>query len=100
MPAIDTVYTDFRDSQGLAKSADNARRDGFSGMLAIHPEQVPIINAAFVPTADEIQRAERIVQLFADNEGVGVLQLDGEMIDRPHYVQAQRILATARRITK
>lgn len=100
VPAIDTVYTDFRDSKGLAKSADNARRDGFSGMLAIHPEQVPIINAAFVPTADEIQRAERIVQLFADNEGVGVLQLDGEMIDRPHYVQAQRILATARRITK
>lgn len=100
VPAIDTVYTDFRDSKGLEKSAGNARRDGFSGMLAIHPEQVPIINAAFVPTADEIQRAERIVRLFADNEGTGVLQLDGEMIDRPHYVQAQRILETARRITK
>jgi len=100
VPAIDTVYTDFRDSKGLEKSAGNARRDGFSGMLAIHPEQVPIINAAFVPTADEIQRAERIVRLFADNEGIGVLQLDGEMIDRPHYVQAQRILQTARRTTK
>ena len=100
VPAIDTVYTDFRDNERLAKSADNARRDGFSGMLAIHPEQVAIINAAFVPTADEIQRAESIVALFANNEGAGVLQLDGEMIDRPHFVQAQRILDMARRATK
>lgn len=98
--AIDTVYTDFRDNEGLAKSADNARRDGFSGMLAIHPEQVAIINAAFLPTADEIQRAESIVKLFADNEGTGVLQLDGKMIDRPHFVQAQRILDMAQRATK
>jgi len=100
VPAIDTVYTDFRDGDGLAKLAGNARRDGFSGMLAIHPEQVPIINAAFMPTGDEIQRAEKIVQLFADNQDVGVLQLDGEMIDRPHYVQAQRILDMARLTTK
>lgn len=100
VPAVDTVYTDFRDGEGLAKSANNARRDGFSGMLAIHPEQVPIINAAFLPAVDEIQRAERIVQLFEDNQGVGVLQLDGKMIDRPHYVQAQRILDIAGRTTK
>jgi len=100
VPAIDTVYTDFRDNEGLAKSADNARRDGFSGMLVIHPEQVAIINAAFVPTTGEIQRAESIVNLFADNEGRGVLQLDGEMIDRPHFVQAQRILDMARRASK
>ncbi len=93
--AIDTVYTDFRDNEGLAKSADNARRDGFSGMLAVHPEQVAIINAAFAPSADEIQRAESIVALFANDEGAGVLQLDGEMIDRPHYLQAQRILTLA-----
>jgi len=93
--AIDTVYTDFRDSEGLAKSADNARRDGFSGMLAIHPEQVAIINAAFAPSAAEIQRAQSIVALFANHEGTGVLQLDGEMIDRPHYLQAQRILTLA-----
>jgi len=64
-------------------------------MLAIHPEQVAVINAAFAPSADEIQRAQSIVALFANHEGAGVLQLDGEMIDRPHYLQAQRILTLA-----
>jgi citrate lyase subunit beta/citryl-CoA lyase len=95
VPAIDTVYTDFHDSDGLAKLANTARRDGFSGMLAIHPEQVAIINAAFAPSAAEVQRAESIVALFANNAGSGVLQLDGKMIDRPHYLQAQRILQAA-----
>ena len=95
IPAIDTVFTDFRNNEGLAASANDARRDGFSGMLAIHPDQVPIINAAFVPTSAEIERATRIVKLFAENEGAGVLQMDGEMIDRPHYVQAKRILNVA-----
>ncbi len=90
--AVDTVFTDFRDTDGLSKYAANARRDGFSGMLAIHPAQVEIINLAFVPTAAEIERAERIVALFDDNPGAGALGMDGEMIDRPHLVQAQRLL--------
>jgi len=90
--AIDTVYTDFRDTKGLAKYAANARRDGFSGMLAIHPAQVDIINRAFVPTAAEIERATRIVELFADNPDAGALGMDGEMIDRPHLLQARRLL--------
>ena len=95
VPAIDTVYTDFRDDDGLAEYAGNARRDGFSGMLAIHPNQVPIINAAFSPSADEIARAEKIVHLFSEDSSLGVLQMDGEMIDRPHYIQAKRILEIA-----
>jgi len=95
--AVDTVFTNFRDDEGLQKSAQDARRDGFSGMLAIHPDQVPIINAAFSPTADELQRAQEIVTLFAQSEGQGVLQLNGEMIDRPHYLQAQRTLDAARK---
>lgn len=96
--AIDTVYTDFRDTRGLAEYADRARRDGFSGMLAIHPAQVPAINEAFMPTAEEIERARRIVTLFAENAGAGVLQLDGLMVDRPHLVRARRILDVAGRV--
>lgn len=93
--AIDTVYTDFKNLDGLTDYAANARRDGFRGMLAIHPDQVAAINHAFVPSADEVERAERIVQLFADNPGAGTLGLDGEMIDRPHVLQAERILRVA-----
>lgn len=98
VPAIDTVFTDFRDLDGLATYAANARRDGFSGMLAIHPAQVETINRAFVPTKAELDRASRIVELFESNPGAGTLGLDGKMIDRPHYVQAQRILQLARRL--
>ena len=96
--AIDTVYTDFRDEKGLANYAANARRDGFSGMLAIHPEQVDVINRAFVPTTAELERAKRIVALFAENPGAGTLGMDGEMVDRPHLVQAERILQLANRL--
>ncbi len=93
--AIDTVFTDFRDGDGLLRYATNARRDGFSGMLAIHPAQVEVINAAFLPTDEEIEQAQRIVELFADNPGAGTVGLDGRMIDRPHLVQARRILQQA-----
>lgn len=96
--AIDTVYTDYRDAEGLAIYAANARRDGFSGMLAIHPEQVDVINQAFVPTAAEVERAQRIVALFDAHPGAGTLAMDGEMVDRPHLVQAQRVLHLARRL--
>jgi citrate lyase subunit beta/citryl-CoA lyase len=100
VPAFDTVFTDFRDADGLARYASNAARDGFAGMLAIHPAQVETINKAFSPTAGEIERAERIVALFKDNPGAGTLGLDGEMIDRPHLVQARRIIALAAELEK
>jgi citrate lyase subunit beta/citryl-CoA lyase len=98
--AIDTVYTDYRDNQGLATYAGNARRDGFSGMLAIHPGQVDVINQAFAPTAAELEWATRIVAAFAENPGAGTIGLDGRMIDRPHLVQAKRIVELARRLAK
>lgn len=95
VPAIDTVFTDFRDQEGVAAYAARARRDGFSGMLAIHPSQVDIINSAFTPSAVEVERARRIVELFAAHPDAGALSLHGEMIDRPHWVQACRVLDTA-----
>lgn len=93
--AFDTVFTDFKNAEGLRRYASNARRDGFSGMLAIHPAQVETINAAFVPTAEELQHAARIVELFEANPGVGTIGMDGRMIDRPHLVQALRLLKLA-----
>ena len=96
-PAIDTVYTDFRDSNGLQRYAENARRDGFSGMLAIHPQQVAVINAAFTPTRSEVERATRVVRFFDEHPDAGVTQLDGQMIDRPHLLQARRTLELAAR---
>jgi citrate lyase subunit beta/citryl-CoA lyase len=92
VPAIDTVYTDYRNEAGLRKHAADARRDGFSGMLAIHPAQVRIINEVFSPNADEVERARRIVELFAANPEAGTIGLDGEMLDRPHLLRARRIL--------
>ena len=97
VPAIDTVYTDFKDLDGLAEYAHRANRDGFEGMLAIHPDQVPVINEAFMPSATVIERAERIVELFRKNPDSGALGMDGEMIDRPHWVQAKRILKIAKK---
>lgn len=98
--AIDTVFTDFRNLDGLSAYAANARRDGFSGMLAIHPAQVAVINAAFVPGAEEIARARRIVTAFAEHPGEGALGLDGEMLDRPHLIQARRTLALAEKLER
>ena len=95
--AIDTVFTDFRDTDGLAREAQAARRGGFVGKLAIHPDQVGPINAAFTPDAAEIAHAQRIVAAFAANPGLGTVGLDGRMIDMPHLKQAQRILGMARR---
>jgi citrate lyase subunit beta/citryl-CoA lyase len=91
--AIETVYPAFRDLDGLAAYAGRARRDGFTGMMAIHPAQVPVINAAFTPTEAEIAHARAVVEAFEAQPGAGALSLDGRMIDRPHLVQAQRTLA-------
>ncbi len=93
--AIETVYPAISDLEGLATYAARGRRDGFTGMMAIHPSQVPAINAAFTPTDAEIARARAIVQAFAENPEVGAIQLDGKMIDAPHLKQAKRILEQA-----
>lgn len=93
VPAIETVYPDFRDLAGLAAYAARGRRDGFTGMMAIHPAQVPVINAAFTPSDAEVAHARAVAAAFAANPGAGVLQLDGRMIDAPHLKAAQRLLA-------
>jgi citrate lyase subunit beta/citryl-CoA lyase len=90
--AIDGVYLDFRDTEGLKRDIESARRDGFSGKLAIHPDQVGPINEVFIPGPAEVEWAKRIVAAFAASPDAGVLSLDGQMIDKPHLVQARRIL--------
>ena len=95
VPAIETVYPDFRDLDGLAAYAARGRRDGFTGMMAIHPTQVPVINRAFTPSDAELAQARAIVALFAANPKAGALQLDGRMVDAPHLKAAQRLLAAA-----
>jgi citrate lyase subunit beta/citryl-CoA lyase len=92
---IETVYPAFRDLDGLAAYAARARRDGFTGMMAIHPDQVAIINTAFTPTEAELAHARAVVEAFEASPGAGALSLDGRMIDRPHLLQAQRTLAAA-----
>jgi citrate lyase subunit beta/citryl-CoA lyase len=93
---IETVYPAFRDLEGLRDYAARARRDGFAGMMAIHPDQVPVINAAFTPSEAEVAHARAVVAAFEANPQAGALALEGRMIDRPHLVQAQRILAAAK----
>jgi citrate lyase subunit beta/citryl-CoA lyase len=93
VPAIETVYPDLRDQDGLKAYAARGRRDGFSGMLAIHPAQVPIINAAFGSSEAEISWARRVIEAFAAAPCAGVVQLDGQMLDAPHLIRANRILA-------
>ena len=93
---IDSVYTNFRDPDGLRAEAIAARRDGFWGKMAIHPAQATIINEVFTPTPEAIARAHAVLDAFAAAPGAGVVALDGEMLDRPHRLRAERILARAR----
>jgi len=93
---VDTVYPDFRDLAGLEKNAGRARMDGFTGKIAIHPEQVPIIQRAFTATAAELAHARGVIAAFAANPDAGTVALDGKMLDRPHLKQAERVLANAR----
>ncbi len=93
--AIETVQPEFRDLEALEKRARRVRAQGFAGMLAIHPAQVAPINAAFTPSAEELAHARAIVQAFAENPGAGTIGLNGAMLDRPHLVLAQRLLAEA-----
>ena len=90
--AIDTLHAEFRDLDGLGRVALESYADGFTGMLAIHPSQVPVINAAFTPSEVEIAEAQAIVNAFSANPGVGALSLDGRMLDQPHLEQARRLL--------
>ena len=90
--AIDTVYPNFRDTMGFRADCELARRDGFLAKMAIHPDQVPVINEIFTPPAHEVERAQKIVALFAANPDAGTLGLDGEMLDRPHLKRAERLL--------
>jgi citrate lyase subunit beta / citryl-CoA lyase len=91
--AIETLHADFRDTAGLARVARLAQREGFTGMLAIHPDQVEPINAAFTPSAADIEHATKVVAAFAS--GAGVASLDGKMLDQPHLKQARHVLALA-----
>ncbi|MCO4055114.1 MAG: CoA ester lyase [Bosea sp.] len=89
---IDSVYTSFRDMDGLRAECEAARRDGFVAKMAIHPAQVPVINAVFTPSAEALERARAIVAAFAANPDLGVIGIDGEMIDLPHLKRAERLL--------
>ena len=91
--AIETIQSDFRDLESLKARAEKVRRDGFHGMLAIHPAQVEVINAAFTPGAEEIAEAQEIVAVFAANPGAGTIGWKGGMLDRPHLSRAQALLA-------
>jgi citrate lyase subunit beta/citryl-CoA lyase len=97
VPAIETIHGDFRDDAGLRRRAAQVRRDGYRGMLAIHPAQVDAINEAFTPSAQEVAAAQEIVDLFAANPGVGAIGLKGAMLDRPHLARAKALLAFAAR---
>lgn len=96
--AIDTITADFKDLDALRLRAEKVRRDGFRGMMAIHPAQVDVINAAFTPTEEEIAQAQEIVDIFAANPGVGAIGWKGGMLDRPYLARAERLLRQAGRL--
>ena len=93
---VDGVFADYRDHEGLKEEAEAARREGFTGKLAIHPSQVAVINAAFTPSAEDVAHAEEIVAAFEAHPDAGVLSVGGKMVDRPHLVQARRVLERSR----
>jgi len=96
VPAIETIFPALDDEEGLKAYAQRGRRDGFGGMLAIHPKQIPIINEAFSPSATEKEWARRVIDAFAAAPHAGVLKLDGQMLDAPHLARARNILDRAR----
>jgi citrate lyase subunit beta/citryl-CoA lyase len=93
--AIDSVFTNFRDEAGLGAECRAARRDGFVAKMAIHPAQVPVINEAFTPSPEAIERAQAVIEAFKADPGAGVVGVDGEMLDRPHLLRAERLLRRA-----
>ncbi|MDT3687099.1 MAG: CoA ester lyase [Pseudorhodoplanes sp.] len=94
--AIDTVYVDFRNVDGFRRETEEGRRDGFTGRMAIHPAQVPIINEVFTPTQAAINHAQRVIAAFAAANGAGTVGIDGMMYDRPHLVRAQQLMTRAK----
>lgn len=95
VPAIETIYADFRNTEGLRRETMDSRRDGFTGRLAIHPAQVPVINEVYTPSVEQIEKAKAVIAAFAAQPGAGAVGIDGKMYDRPHLVRAQRLLAAA-----
>jgi len=96
VPAIDAVYTNFRDIDGLKAEAAEALRDGFTGKVAIHPAQILPINEAFTPSAIDVAWAQSVIAAFAGSPGAGAISINGKMLDRPHYLSARRLLGRAR----
>jgi citrate lyase subunit beta/citryl-CoA lyase len=92
--ALETLYADFRDQEGLAESCRIARRDGFVGRIAIHPDQIATINSCFTPSEADIAHARRVVAAFAADPDVGTIGIDGKMYDMPHLIAAKRALAS------
>jgi citrate lyase subunit beta / citryl-CoA lyase len=93
VPAIDTVYVDFRNEKGFRRECEEACRDGFNGKMAIHPAQIPIINEVFTPSAEAVAHAQAIVDAFAKSPWAGVVAIGGVMYDQPHLARARRLLA-------
>jgi citrate lyase subunit beta / citryl-CoA lyase len=96
VPAIETIHVDFRNLDALRRDTEIAKRDGFTGRLAIHPAQVPVINEVFTPSAEQIEKAKAIVAAFAAKPGAGTVGIEGKMYDRPHLVKAQRLLESVK----
>jgi citrate lyase subunit beta/citryl-CoA lyase len=95
LPAIDTVFVNFRDAEGLRADCVEAERDGFTAKLAIHPAQVPVINEVFTPSAEAVAHANAVVAAFTAAGNPGVVAIDGQMYDIPHLKRAERLLARA-----
>ncbi len=93
--AVDSVFTNFRDMAGLEAECRMARRDGFVAKMAIHPAQVPVINEAFTPSWEAIEKAQAVIDTFTANPGAGVVGVNGEMLDKPHLLRAERLLKRA-----
>jgi citrate lyase subunit beta/citryl-CoA lyase len=96
--AIDTVYVDFRNDAGLRRECEEARRDGFTGKMAIHPGQVAIINEVFTPTAEAVGKAQAVIAAFAAQPGAGTVGIGGVMYDRPHLERARQLVARAKAV--
>jgi citrate lyase subunit beta/citryl-CoA lyase len=94
--AVDSIYGNYRDLDGLRAECMDAKRDGFLAKMAIHPAQVPVINAVFTPSAEAVNKAKAIVDAFAAAPNAGVIGVEGEMLDRPHLIRAERLLAQAK----
>ncbi|MGH6726400.1 MAG: HpcH/HpaI aldolase/citrate lyase family protein [Pseudolabrys sp.] len=96
VPAIETIHVDFRNAEVVRRDTELARRDGFSGRLAIHPAQVAPINEVFTPSLEQIAKAKAVVAAFAAQPGAGTVGIDGKMYDRPHLIRAQALLASVK----